>query len=159
MEPHAILLIDELAEKRSADQDLLKVRNYVAALEYGIRRLESLPLSLRLTRELHERLMTGVRGDKATPGEFRKSQNWIGPAGSTPVTAAYVPPPVNDVNRSYLPGSPERAELKSRLAQMASEKIDIPIVIGGREIRTGRTEKTVMPHDHRHVAGSGRRGR
>lgn len=91
------LLIDELAEKRSADQDLLEVRNYVTALEYGIKRLESLPLSLRLTRELHERLMTGVRGDKATPGEFRKSQNWIGPAGSTPVTAAYVPPPVNEL--------------------------------------------------------------
>jgi cell filamentation protein, protein adenylyltransferase len=91
------LLIDELAEKRSADQDLLEVRNYVTALEYGIKRLETLPLSLRLTRELHERLMTGVRGDTATPGEFRKSQNWIGPAGSTLVTAAYVPPPVNEL--------------------------------------------------------------
>lgn len=92
------LLIDELAEKRSADQDLLEVRNYVTALEYGIKRLESLPLSLRLTRELHERLMTGVRGDKATPGEFRKSQNWIGPTGSTPASAAYVPPPVNELS-------------------------------------------------------------
>lgn len=91
------LLIDELAEKRSADQDLVEVRNYVTALEYGIKRLESLPLSLRLTRELHERLMAGVRGDKATPGEFRKTQNWIGPAGSTPATAAYVPPPVNEL--------------------------------------------------------------
>jgi Fic family protein len=69
------LLIDELAEKRSADRDLLEVRNYVAALEYGIERLQSLPLSLRLTRELHARLMAGVRGDKATPGEFRRSQN------------------------------------------------------------------------------------
>ena len=62
-----------------------------------------------------------------------------------------VPQPVNDPNRSYLPGSPERAELKARLAAMAGEKIDIPIVIGGREIRTGRTEQAVMPHDHRHV--------
>ena len=62
-------------------------------------------------------------------------------------------PPINDPNRTYLPGSPERAELKSRLKTMASEKVDIPIVIGGREIRTGRTEKTVMPHDHRHVLG------
>jgi Fic family protein len=91
------LLIDELAEKRSADRDLLEVRNYVAALEYGIERLQSLPLSLRLTRELHARLMAGVRGDKATPGEFRRSQNWIGPAGSTPLTAAYVPPPVSEI--------------------------------------------------------------
>jgi 1-pyrroline-5-carboxylate dehydrogenase len=66
-------------------------------------------------------------------------------------SSARVPTPLNDVNRAYLPGSPERAELKARLAQMASERIDIPIVIGGREIRTGRTEKAVMPHDHRHV--------
>ena len=62
-----------------------------------------------------------------------------------------VPAPHNDPNRSYAPGSPERAELKARLKSMAGEKIDIPIVIGGREIRTGRTEKTVMPHDHQHV--------
>src|SRR5688572_16736152 len=62
-----------------------------------------------------------------------------------------VPTPVNDVNRSYLPGSPERAELKARLAEMAAERIDIPIVIGGKEIRTGRLEQTVMPHDHQHV--------
>src|SRR2546426_3058798 len=62
-----------------------------------------------------------------------------------------VPPPVNDPNRAYLPGSPERAELKARLKAMAGEKIDIPIIIGGREIRTGRIEHAVMPHDHRHV--------
>jgi 1-pyrroline-5-carboxylate dehydrogenase len=62
-----------------------------------------------------------------------------------------VPAPVNDTNLGYLPGSPERTDLKNRLAQMASERIDIPIVIGGREIRTGRVEQTVMPHDHRHV--------
>ena len=64
-----------------------------------------------------------------------------------------VPAPVNDFNRGYLPGSPERAELKSRLKEMASEKVDIPIVIGGREIRTGRLERAVMPHDHQHVLG------
>jgi 1-pyrroline-5-carboxylate dehydrogenase len=62
-----------------------------------------------------------------------------------------VPLPVNEPNKSYAPGSPERAELKTRLAAMAGEKIDIPIIIGGREIRGGRTEKSVMPHDHRHV--------
>ena len=62
-----------------------------------------------------------------------------------------MPPPVNDANRSYLPGSPERAELKARLAQMAGERIDIPLVIGGQRIRTGRLQQTVMPHDHRHV--------
>jgi 1-pyrroline-5-carboxylate dehydrogenase len=62
-----------------------------------------------------------------------------------------VPAPVNDPNLSYLPGTAERAELKARLTQMAGEKIDIPIVIGGCEIRTGRLEHAVMPHDHRHV--------
>ena len=78
--------------------DVHEVRNYVAALEYGIKRLGKLPLSLRLVRELHGKLMKGVRGNTATPGEFRRSQNWIGPAGSTPVTATYVPPPVKQMN-------------------------------------------------------------
>jgi 1-pyrroline-5-carboxylate dehydrogenase len=62
-----------------------------------------------------------------------------------------VPPPVNEPNRTYAPGSPERAALKARLKEMAGEKLDIPIVIGGREIRTGKTAQAVMPHDHRHV--------
>src|SRR5688572_14781427 len=62
-----------------------------------------------------------------------------------------VPEPVNDPNRSYAPGSPERAELKARLKTMAAERLDIPIVIGGKEIRTGRTAQAVMPHDHSHV--------
>jgi 1-pyrroline-5-carboxylate dehydrogenase len=62
-----------------------------------------------------------------------------------------VPEPINDPNRSYAPGSPERADLKARLKSMAGETIDIPIIIGGREIRSRRTEKTVMPHDHSHV--------
>ena len=62
-----------------------------------------------------------------------------------------VPHPVNDQNKSYLVGSSERAELKERLARMAEERVDIPLVIGGREIRTGRTERAVMPHNHQHV--------
>jgi 1-pyrroline-5-carboxylate dehydrogenase len=62
-----------------------------------------------------------------------------------------VPTPVNDPPRSYAVGSPERAEIKTRLATMADERIDIPIIIGGREIRTGRTTQAVMPHAHRHV--------
>lgn len=79
------------AVDRSPD-DLREVANYVAALEYGVKRLKTLPLSLRLTRELHAKLMTGVRGGHATPGEFRTSQNWIGAPGSTLSNAAYVPP-------------------------------------------------------------------
>jgi 1-pyrroline-5-carboxylate dehydrogenase len=62
-----------------------------------------------------------------------------------------VPIPVNDPPRSYAVGSPERAEIKTRLAAMADERIDIPIIVGGREIRTGRTTQAVMPHAHRHV--------
>ena len=60
-------------------------------------------------------------------------------------------PAVNDPNLTYLPGSPERAELKARLSSMASERIDIPLVVGGRDIRTGRLAQAVMPHDHHHV--------
>ena len=80
------------AVQHSAD-DLREVGNYVTALEYGVERLETLPVSLRLVRELHEQLMRGVRGDVATPGEFRRSQNWIGPPGCTLNDATYVPPP------------------------------------------------------------------
>src|SRR3990170_2704723 len=75
--------------------DLREGANYVVALEYGVERLRTLPLSLRLVRELHEKLMRGVRGDAATPGEFRRSQNWIGPAGCTLADATYVPPPTD----------------------------------------------------------------
>jgi Fic family protein len=80
------------------DDDLAEVRNYIAALDYGIERLKALPLSLRLVREIHGKLMAGVRGHHATPGEFRRSQNWIGPPGSNPTNAAYVPPPVEEMN-------------------------------------------------------------
>jgi Fic family protein len=84
---------------RSPD-DLREVANYVVALEHGIRRLETLPLSLRLVRELHERLMRGVRGDQAYPGEFRRSQNWIGAPGSTLQNAVYVPPPPQEMEEA-----------------------------------------------------------
>ena len=77
--------------------DLREVGNYVTALEYGLERLDMLPLSLRLVREMHERLMRGVRGDVATPGEFRRSQNWIGPPGCTLNDATYVPPPPSEL--------------------------------------------------------------
>lgn len=93
------LLIDEIEDSKAKapNDDVKEVRNYVRALESGVQRLETLPLSLRLIREIHAELMDGVRGEKATPGEFRRSQNWIGPAGSTPMTAAFVPPPVDEL--------------------------------------------------------------
>jgi Fic family protein len=77
--------------------DLREVANYVVALEHGVERLKTLPLSLRLVRELHARLMKGVRGDQATPGEFRRSQNWVGPPGCTLANAIYVPPPPHEM--------------------------------------------------------------
>jgi Fic family protein len=77
--------------------DVREVANYVRALEYGLERLNDLPLSLRLIREMHERLMRGVRGEEQTPGEFRTSQNWIGPPGCTLMNATYVPPPVDEM--------------------------------------------------------------
>lgn len=80
------------AVERSPD-DLREVGNYVTALEEGIRALKKLPLSLRLVLKMHSLLMRGVRGEHATPGEFRRSQNWIGPGGCTLQNASYVPPP------------------------------------------------------------------
>lgn len=76
---------------RSPDE-LQEVRNYITALDYGVNRLDELPLSLRLIKELHQKLMQGVRGQHATPGEFRRTQNWIGMPGCTLNTAKYVPP-------------------------------------------------------------------
>ena len=94
------LLIDEMEHRkdRPEDDDVQEVRNYIRAMNHGLDRLEKLPLSLRLVREIHAHLMKGVRGDRATPGEFRRSQNWIGPPGSAIETAPYVPPPPDEMN-------------------------------------------------------------
>jgi Fic family protein len=78
-------------------KDIHEVVNYVAAMSYGLDRLKTLPLSLRLIREIHGKLLTGVRGANHTPGEFRKSQNWIGPSGCTLATATFVPPAVPEM--------------------------------------------------------------
>lgn len=78
--------------------DVREVHNYVDALDYGLERLKNFPMSLRFIREIHEKLMQGVRGGNLTPGEFRRTQNWIGAAGSTLTTATYVPPPVDEMN-------------------------------------------------------------
>ena len=70
-----------------------KYKTYIKALDYGLKRLDELPLSSRLIKEIHDQLMQGVRGSHATPGEFRRSQNWIGSPGCTLNTAKFVPPP------------------------------------------------------------------
>ncbi len=77
-----------------------------------------------------------------------------------PVAAVrHVPPPVNEPVKPYAPGSPERRALKARLAAMATERVDIPVIIGGHEIRTGDIAHAVMPHDHRHVLADWHRAR
>jgi Fic family protein len=80
-----------------AADDVREVHNYVRALDYGLERLKTLPVSLRLIREIHAKLLEDVRGGKLAPGEFRHTQNWIGPAGATLSTATYVPPPVDEM--------------------------------------------------------------
>lgn len=85
-------------EQAPPEGDLLEVVNYTRALDHALSALDRLPLSLRLLRETHAILMSGVRGAAMTPGEFRRSQNWIGPPGSTLQTARFVPPPVDEMN-------------------------------------------------------------
>lgn len=93
------LLLDEIEPRRTLPgSDVLEVRNYVAALNQGIRKLDKLPLSGRLLRDLHSVLMQDVRGRDKTPGEFRRSQNWIGPPGCTLEEAVYVPPPAHEMH-------------------------------------------------------------
>jgi Fic family protein len=88
------LLLDEVEPKRTPPgSDVYEIRNYIAALHLGIRKLSELPLAGRLIREMHAVLMQGVRGEGMTPGEFRRSQNWIGRHGSPLGAATYVPPP------------------------------------------------------------------
>jgi Fic family protein len=81
-------------EKRG---DVKEVQNYVRAMEYGLKRLNEFPLSLKFIRELHSILMEGVRGGHSTPGEFRRSQNWIGPVGVILSEATFVPPPLPEM--------------------------------------------------------------
>ena len=87
------VLAYEASGRRRSSGDVEEVRNYVVALEYGIERLESLPISFRLVNELHERLMAGVRGENKMPGHFRTTQVWIGAPGSSIRDARFVPPP------------------------------------------------------------------
>jgi len=78
-------------------RDVGEVLNYVRAMDYGLERLRTLPVSVRLIREIHERLLRGVRGEERRPGELRDTQNWIGATGSTLSDATFVPPPPHEV--------------------------------------------------------------
>ena len=80
-------------------EDAHEVHNYVQAIDYGLERLKSFPLSTRLIREIHGILMKGVRGERMTPGDVRRSQNWIGKPGAILENARYVPPPVDEMHQ------------------------------------------------------------
>lgn len=90
-------VLDPLVEE-NINRDVADVINYIKATEYALKRMKELPLCNRLLRETHAVLMDGVRGQEKDPGEFRRSQNWIGAAGSTLKTARYIPPTVDDMN-------------------------------------------------------------
>jgi Fic family protein len=97
--------LEDLFEFESGEQpkninDVAEVVNYIKALNYGIERLGSFPMSLRLINEIHSVLMKGVRGGEKMPGEFKKSQNWIGPAGATLNEATFVPPPPHEAEKA-----------------------------------------------------------
>jgi len=104
-------------ERRKSDFNIREVSNYIDAMRYGLNRLKELPLSSRLIRGIHKKLITGTRGTHKSPGEFRKTQNWVG--GTRPGDATFVPPPVSEV----VPGM-------SDLEKFLNDKnLQIPVLI------------------------------
>ena len=91
-----LLRFETEAQAGQPVDDIREVSNYVDAMMFGLERLKELPLSLRLIREMHERLLESGRGGTKNPGEFRRSQNWIG--GTRPGNATFVPPPVSELD-------------------------------------------------------------
>lgn len=98
--------LEDVLEYESVDRpktlanDVGEVVNYIRAMNYGLKRLEELPLSLRLIREIHAELLKGVRGGQKYPGEFRTSQNWIGPKGCNLNNASFIPPPAHEMKQA-----------------------------------------------------------
>ena len=90
-----VLKAEARIEDSEIHKDVDEILNYIKAMNYGLRKLEELPLSLRLIKEIHSTLLKGVRGEARAPGEFRKTQNWVG--GATINTARFVPPPAHEV--------------------------------------------------------------
>ena len=112
------LLAAEAEVGNDRPRDVDEVVNYVSAMNYGLARLGHLPVSARLIREIHERLLQGVRGSHLTPGELRRSQNWIGSGGSSLANATFVPPPPDEVPKAL-------GELETFL----HERDDVPLLI------------------------------
>jgi Fic family protein len=148
------LLLYELDQEPGVPlDDVREVSNYVAALDHGLRRLaEGFPLSLRLLKEIHGVLLQKGRGSHQTPGEFRRSQNWIG--GTRPGNAAFVPPPAEEVTdcmgklELYLHDQPEPTPvlLKAALAHVQFETIH-PFLDGNG--RLGRLLITLLLCEHK----------
>ncbi len=118
------------ASASDAKSDVGEVVNYVRAMNHGLRRLRDLPLSLRLLREIHGELLRDGRGAHRTPGELRRSQNWIGPSGATLEQATFVPPPVpemlaalHDLERFLHRDEPQPVLIEAALAHAQFETI------------------------------------
>lgn len=92
-----VLAAEASAMDPNSPDDVGEVINYINAMKYGLQRLDTLPVSVCLIREIHEKLLKGVRGSQYVPGEIRTSQNWIGPAGATLNEATFIPPPHTEV--------------------------------------------------------------
>ncbi|MGI8430546.1 MAG: Fic family protein [Solirubrobacteraceae bacterium] len=132
--------VDAAGEPANADVE--EVLNYVAALNWGLAQLTALPLSTRLIREIHARLMAGIRGRDRTPGEFRTSQNWIGAANSTIATADFVPPPPEEL-----------VALMTDWERFANEDPEMPLLIQAALLHA--QFETIHPF----LDGNGRLGR
>jgi Fic family protein len=113
-----VLQFEADASGRTLPKDIREVVNYVKAMNYGLERLEALPLCNRLLREIHEVLMTGVRGGEQTPSEFRRSQNWIWPQACTLRDASFVPPSVADM-----------ADALDRLERFLHDRTSLPHLV------------------------------
>ena len=116
---HDVLAAEADVRPPNQPRDVGEVVNYVAAMNHGLARLAELPVSLRLIREIHEKLLRDARGHHLTPGETRTSQNWIGPAGCTLAEATFVPPPPDQLGQHL--GDLERF--------LHAEDEDIPLLI------------------------------
>lgn len=112
-----LFYFEAMESQKPAKRDVKEVHNYILAMEEGFKLLKDLPISIRLIRKIHEVLMKGVRGESASPGELRRTQNWIGRPGSTLNEATFIPPAVEDMKialsdwEKYLHSSPSEPPL------------------------------------------------
>ena len=137
-----ILRFEANLEPTEDINEIKEVINYIKALDYGINRLQDIPMSSRLIKEIHKILIQGTRGTHKTPGEFRKTQNWLGPQGATLSEATFIPPPPNIL-----------MELISNLEKFMHKKDEIPSLIKISLIHS--QFETIHPF----LDGNGRMGR